>query len=83
MLGIDEHGLDKHDRKILEIIIDSFNGGPVGLSTIAAATGEEQDTIADVHEPFLIRSQLLIRTPKGRQTTELAHQHLDKYPKIK
>ncbi len=81
MLGVDTYGLDKHDRRILEIIIDSFKGGPVGLSTIAAATGEEQDTIADVHEPFLIRSKFLIRTPKGRQTTDLAHEHLNLFPK--
>lgn len=81
MLGVDEYGLDKHDRRILEIIIESFNGGPVGLNTISAATGEEQDTITDVHEPFLIRSRFLIRTPKGRQTTDLAHKHLNKFPK--
>lgn len=78
MMGIDEYGLDKHDRRILEVIIDSFKGGPVGLNTIAASTGEEQDTITDVHEPFLIRSGFLIRTPKGRQATPLAYKHLNK-----
>ena len=78
MLQIDQYGLDKHDRKILETIIDSFGGGPVGLNTIAASTGEEQDTIADVHEPFLIRAGFLTRTPKGRQVTDLAYSHLGK-----
>lgn len=78
MLGIDQYGLDKHDRRILETIIDSFGGGPVGLNTIAASTGEEQDTIADVHEPFLIRAGFLIRKPKGRQATDLAYKHLGK-----
>ncbi len=76
MLSIDQYGLDKHDRRVLETIINSFGGGPVGLNTIAAATGEEQDTIADVHEPFLIRAGFLIRTPKGRQATDLAYTHL-------
>jgi holliday junction DNA helicase RuvB len=78
MLEIDQYGLDKHDRRILETIIDSFGGGPVGLNTIAAATGEEQDTIADVHEPFLIRAGFLVRKPKGREATELAYKHLGK-----
>lgn len=76
MLGIDEFGLDKHDRKILSTIIETFKGGPVGLNTIAASTGEEEETIADVHEPFLIRSGFLTRTPKGRQATEKAYEHL-------
>lgn len=76
MLDIDEFGLDKHDRKILTVIIESFGGGPVGVNSIAAATGEETDTISDVHEPFLIRSGFLIRTPKGRQVTDLAYKHL-------
>jgi Holliday junction DNA helicase RuvB len=76
MLEIDEHGLDKHDRKILTTIIETFKGGPVGLNTIAASTGEEEETIADVHEPFLIRSGFLTRTPKGRQATEQAYEHL-------
>jgi holliday junction DNA helicase RuvB len=76
LLGIDEFGLDKHDRKILSTIIETFKGGPVGLNTIAASTGEEEDTIADVHEPFLIRSGFLTRTPKGRQATEKAYEHL-------
>ncbi len=77
MLEIDEFGLDKHDRKILEIIIKQFKGGPVGVNSIAAATGEEPDTISDVHEPFLIRSGFLIRTPKGRQATKQAYELLN------
>ncbi len=76
MLEIDEYGLDKHDRKILSVIIDAFNGGPVGVGSIAAATGEEVDTISDMHEPFLIRSGFLVRTPKGRQATKQAYRHL-------
>lgn len=80
MLEIDEFGLDKHDRKILSTIIETFKGGPVGLNTIAASTGEEEDTIADVHEPFLIRSGFLTRTPKGRQATEQAYSHLGYTP---
>jgi holliday junction DNA helicase RuvB len=79
MLEIDEFGLDKHDRKILSTIIETFKGGPVGLNTIAASTGEEEDTIAEVHEPFLIRAGFLTRTPKGRQATEKAYTHLG-YP---
>jgi Holliday junction DNA helicase RuvB len=59
-------------------LIEKFSGGPVGINTLAAATGEEQDTIADVHEPFLIRLGLLVRTPKGRQVTELGYKHLGK-----
>ncbi len=76
LLEIDNLGLDKSDRRILEALIHKFNGGPVGLGTLAAATGEEEDTITDVHEPFLIRLGLLIRTPKGRQVTEKSYEHL-------
>ncbi|MEZ4180571.1 MAG: Holliday junction branch migration DNA helicase RuvB [Candidatus Doudnabacteria bacterium] len=76
-LQIDSYGLDKHDRKILEIIITQFKGGPVGVNSIAAATGEEPDTISEVHEPFLIRSGFISRTPKGRQVTDLAYSHLN------
>jgi Holliday junction DNA helicase RuvB len=78
IMGIDAYVLYKHDRVILETIIEKFGGGPVGLNTIAAATGEEQDTIADVHEPFLIRAGFLIRTPKGRSATDQAYKHLGK-----
>jgi len=76
MLDIDEYGLDEIDRKILEVIITKFSGGPVGLNTIAAATGEEMATIEDVYEPFLIQIGMLKRTPKGRVVTENAYQHL-------
>ncbi|MFA6322278.1 MAG: Holliday junction branch migration DNA helicase RuvB [Candidatus Buchananbacteria bacterium] len=76
MLDIDQYGLDEIDRKILEIIITKFSGGPVGLNTIAAATGEEMATIEDVYEPFLMQTGFLKRTPKGRMATELAYQHL-------
>lgn len=76
MLDIDEYGLDEIDRKILDTIITKFNGGPVGLNTIAAATGEEQATIEDVYEPYLIQVGFLKRTPKGRVATPQAYQHL-------
>lgn len=78
LLEIDSLGLDKNDRRILETLVEKFNGGPVGLGTLAAATGEEEDTISDVHEPFLIRLGMLVRTPKGRQATEKGYQHLGK-----
>jgi len=77
MLDIDKFGLDEVDRKILETIITKFSGGPVGLNTIAAATGEEMATIEDVYEPFLIQIGLLRRTPKGRMATEDAYKHLN------
>jgi Holliday junction DNA helicase RuvB len=80
LMEVDALGLDKNDRRILEALIQKFNGGPVGLSTLAAATGEEEDTITDVHEPFLIRLGFLTRTPKGRQATELAYKHLGLTP---
>ena len=76
LLEIDELGLDKNDRRILETLINKFKGGPTGLNTLAAATGEEEDTITDVHEPFLIRLGFLTRTPKGRQVTDHAYLHL-------
>lgn len=78
LLGIDEQGLELNDRRLLEIIADKFAGGPVGLGTLAAASGEEQDTIADVYEPFLLRLGLIMRTPKGRQLTERGYSHLGK-----
>ena len=75
-MEVDAFGLDKNDRRILETLIHKFSGGPVGLNTLAAATGEEEDTITDIHEPFLIRLGLLVKTPKGRQATEAAYRHL-------
>lgn len=76
LLEVDELGLDKNDRRILETLIHKFSGQPVGLTTLAAATGEEEDTITDVHEPFLIQLGLLTKTPKGRQATEAAYRHM-------
>lgn len=76
LLQVDQLGLDQVDRQILQTIISKFSGGPVGLTTIAAATDQEADTIEDVCEPFLIQAGLLQRTPRGRQATRLAYQHL-------
>lgn len=76
LLEVDEIGLNKPDRSVLEAIIGKFNGGPVGLNTIAAATGEEQSTIEDVIEPYLIRQGLLERTPRGRIASAAAYSHI-------
>lgn len=78
LLAIDDKGLDEMDKKILSVIIDYHQGGPVGLSTIAAAIGEEPDTLEDVYEPYLIMQGLLERTPRGRKATSLGYQHLKK-----
>lgn len=75
-LAVDSLGLDQTDRTLLETMIDKFGGGPVGLSTIAAATSEETDTIEDVYEPYLIQIGFLERTPKGRKATSAAYTHL-------
>ncbi|MDR1368730.1 MAG: Holliday junction branch migration DNA helicase RuvB [Dysgonamonadaceae bacterium] len=75
-LNIDKYGLDEVDNKILCIIIDKFNGGPVGITTIATALGEDPGTIEEVYEPFLIKEGFLKRTPRGREVTPLAYQHL-------
>lgn len=75
-LNIDDHGLDEMDNRILLVIIDKFNGGPVGLNTIATAIGEESGTIEEVYEPFLIKEGYLKRTPRGREATEHAYKHL-------
>lgn len=77
-LNIDKHGLDQMDNKILVTIIDKFKGGPVGISSIATAVGEEAGTIEEVYEPFLIKEGYLKRTPRGREATELAYKHLGK-----
>lgn len=79
-LDVDEHGLDEMDNRILATIIEKFKGGPVGLSTIATACGEESETIEEVYEPFLIMEGYIKRTARGRQATELAYQHLGKIP---
>ncbi len=76
LLEIDSLGLDKNDIRILDALVNKFSGKPVGLNTLAAATGEEEDTITDIHEPFLIRLGLITKTPKGRQATEKAYNHL-------
>lgn len=79
-LKVDEHGLDEMDNKILNTIIDKFKGGPVGVNTIATAVGEDPGTVEEVYEPFLIMEGFLMRTPRGRECTELAYKHLGKMP---
>lgn len=76
LLHIDEFGLDQTDRSLLMLIAEQFSGGPVGLSTLAAALGEDAETIEDVYEPYLLREGLLLRTPRGRETTALARRVL-------
>ena len=75
-LNVDDYGLDEMDNKILSTIIDKFKGGPVGLTTIATAVGEDAGTIEEVYEPFLIQEGFLMRTPRGREVTDLAYTHL-------
>ena len=77
-LNVDKNGLDEMDNKILLTIIDKFKGGPVGISTIATAVGEDGGTIEEVYEPFLIQEGYLMRTPRGREATEIAYKHLGK-----
>jgi len=77
-LNVDTHGLDEMDHKILYTIIDKFNGGPVGLNTVATAVGEDSGTIEEVYEPYLIQEGFIMRTPRGRQVTEQAYKHLGK-----
>ncbi len=77
-LNVDKHGLDEMDNKILTTIIEKFNGGPVGITTVSTAVGEEAGTIEEVYEPFLIMEGYLSRTPRGRQATERAYKHLGK-----
>jgi Holliday junction DNA helicase RuvB len=77
-LNVDEHGLDDMDNKIISTIIEKFKGGPVGLNTIATAVGEESGTIEEVYEPFLIQEGFLKRTPRGREATSKAYEHLGK-----
>ncbi|MCD4732118.1 MAG: Holliday junction branch migration DNA helicase RuvB, partial [Bacteroidales bacterium] len=78
-LNVDKNGLDEMDNKILSTIIEKFKGGPVGLTTISTAVGEEAGTIEEVYEPFLIQEGYLMRTPRGREATELAYKHLGKF----
>ena len=77
-LHVDEHGLDEMDNRILLAIIEKFKGGPVGITTIATAVGEEAGTIEEVYEPFLIQEGFLQRTPRGREVTQKAYTHLGK-----
>lgn len=79
-LNVDEHGLDDMDNRILSTIIEKFKGGPVGLTTIATAVGEEPGTLEEVYEPFLIQEGFIQRTPRGREATAKAYQHLGKTP---
>ena len=77
-LNVDKNGLDEMDHRILTAIIDKFKGGPVGITTISTAVGEEAGTIEEVYEPFLIQEGYIMRTPRGREATELAYKHLGK-----
>jgi Holliday junction DNA helicase RuvB len=76
LLEVDAAGLDRLDREILRAICEKFGGGPVGLSTLSVAVGEEPDTIEDVYEPYLLQQGLLMRTPRGRVATDAAFAHL-------
>mgnify|MGYP006050896259 FL=1 len=81
MIGIDQKGLTHSDRTILETIINKYNGGPVGLNTIAASLSEDQATIEEFNEPYLIQLGFIERTPRGRTVTELGYKHLEiSYP---
>ncbi|GIW44337.1 MAG: Holliday junction ATP-dependent DNA helicase RuvB [Candidatus Binatia bacterium] len=83
LLGVDQFGFDPMDRTLLATIIDKFDGGPVGLNTLAAAIGEERDTIEDVYEPFLIQEGFLARTSRGRMATRLAYEALGRTPPVR
>ena len=75
-LKIDKKGLDEMDNRILNVIINKFNGGPVGINTIATAVGEDPGTIEEVYEPFLVKEGFINRTPRGREVTSLSYNHL-------
>ena len=75
-LNVDAHGLDEMDNRILSTLIDKFKGGPVGITTLATAVSESAETIEEVYEPFLIQQGFIVRTPRGREVTELAYKHL-------
>jgi holliday junction DNA helicase RuvB len=79
-LHVDEHGLDEMDNRILSAIVEKFKGGPVGITTIATSVGEEAGTLEEVYEPFLIQEGFIKRTPRGREATEKAYEHLGKTP---
>ena len=76
LMDVDKLGLDRIDRNMLMTMINKFDGGPVGLDTLAAAIGEDAGTIEDVYEPYLIKNGLINRTPRGRVVTDLAYQHM-------
>jgi Holliday junction DNA helicase RuvB len=80
MLEVDRHGFDEIDRKLLLTIIEKYQGGPVGVSTLAAALAEESDAIEEIYEPFLIQIGFLNRTPRGRVATQLAYEHFGVTP---
>ena len=77
-MNIDKYGLDEIDNKILSVIIDKFKGGPVGLTTIATALGEDPGTLEEVYEPYLIKEGFIKRTPRGREVTDLDYTHLNR-----
>src|SRR5450432_3323104 len=81
-LNVDKHGLDEMDNRILSVIIEKFKGGPVGITTIATAVGEETGTLEEVYEPFLIQEGFIMRTSRGREATPKAYKHLGKLPNI-
>jgi Holliday junction DNA helicase RuvB len=80
-LDVDQHGLDEMDKRILSVICEKFGGGPVGINTIAMAVGEDDGTIEEINEPFLIKEGFLKRTPRGREATPLTYQALGLTPK--
>ena len=80
LLEVDERGLERTDRELLRAVVEQFDGGPVGLSTLAVALGEEPDTIEDVYEPYLLQLGFLQRTPRGRVVTRLGREHLGATP---
>jgi Holliday junction DNA helicase RuvB len=82
MLEIDDLGLDRLDRELLRALCEKFEGGPAGLSTLAVSVGEEQDTIEDVYEPYLLQCGLLKRTPRGRIATRRAFEHIGVAPPV-
>jgi len=75
-LGVDELGLDEGDRRLLRAIMERFDGGPAGIESLAAALAEDRDTLEYVHEPYLIQQGFLVRTPRGRQATRQAYEHM-------
>jgi holliday junction DNA helicase RuvB len=76
LLEVDGHGLERTDRALLKAIVERFDGGPVGLSTLAVALGEEPDTVEDVYEPYLLQLGFIQRTPRGRIVTKLGREHV-------